>query len=354
MIEHFGWWIVVPVCATLLLAWLFWMLPEWTRPGIYFAVTTPPEFRQTPGGQQILRRYQVQVTVHLAVAVVLIVAGMAPQWWPALIVGIVWLAFGPLVALLMARERVRPHAVKPSMVREAVLAPRAAHLPGGWLLQLGPFAVLAATAIYLQLHWNEIPDRFPVHWGIDGQPNGWSVRTPAGVYGPLLFGASIIVGLAVLTYGTLRHTRVQRARGSGSLHVDFPHQVAYFLVAVEFFLAGCMSAAALLPLTGNPGIVLVLVLVILLLAGIFPLAHWMNKSRAPFADAHALNLVGDGTLDEHWKMGVLYFNPADPALFVEKRFGIGYTLNFGHASSWLIIALVLVLPLALLLTLHHS
>ncbi|MGB7308936.1 MAG: DUF5808 domain-containing protein, partial [Candidatus Acidiferrales bacterium] len=206
----------------------------------------------------------------------------------------------------------------------------------------------------LQLHWNEIPDRFPVHWGIDGQPNGWSVRTPAGVYGPLLFGASIIVGLAVLTYGTLRHTRVQRARGSGSLHVDFPHQVAYFLVAVEFFLAGCMSAAALLPLTGNPGIVLVLVLVILLLAGIFPLAHWMNKSRAPFADAHALNLVGDGTLDEHWKMGVLYFNPADPALFVEKRFGIGYTLNFGHASSWLIIALVLVLPLALLLTLHHS
>ncbi|MFY9689896.1 MAG: DUF5808 domain-containing protein, partial [Candidatus Acidiferrales bacterium] len=123
---------------------------------------------------------------------------------------------------------------------------------------------------------------------------------------------------------------------------------------VEFFLAGCMSAAALLPLTGNPGIVLVLVLVILLLAGIFPLAHWMNKSRAPFADAHALNLVGDGTLDEHWKMGVLYFNPADPALFVEKRFGIGYTLNFGHASSLLIIALVLVLPLALLLTLHHS
>ncbi|MGC2505553.1 MAG: hypothetical protein WA369_02760, partial [Candidatus Acidiferrales bacterium] len=102
MIEHFGWWIVVPVCATLLLAWLFWTLPEWTRPGIYFAVTTPPEFRQTPGGQQILRRYQVQVTVHLAVAVVLIVAGMAPQWWPALIVGIVWLAFGPLVALLMA------------------------------------------------------------------------------------------------------------------------------------------------------------------------------------------------------------------------------------------------------------
>jgi uncharacterized membrane protein len=40
---------------------------------------------------------------------------------------------------------------------------------------------------------------------------------------------------------------------------------------------------------------------------------------------------------------------------VPKRFGIGYTLNFGHASAWLIMVLVLVLPLVLLvLTLHHS
>jgi len=343
MIEHLGWLVILPLVAALAALALFWMLPNWSRPGIYFAVTVPPEFRETPEGRQILRRYRVQVTAHVAI-------GLA---WPSLIVGIVWVAFGPLVTLLMARERVMPHAVKPSMVREAVLAPRAAHLPGGWLLQLGPFAILAATAIWLHLHWSEIPDRFPVHWGIDGRPNGWSVRTPAGVYGPLVFGASIIAGMAVLTYGILRHTRVQRAPGSGSVHLDFPHQVAHFLVAVEFFLAACMSAVALLPLTSNPGIVLVLILTVLLLAAIFPLAHWLNKSRAPFADAHPLDLAGDGTLDEHWKMGVIYFNPEDPALFVEKRFGIGYTLNFGHASSWLILALVLVLPLVLLLTLRH-
>jgi uncharacterized membrane protein len=354
MTEHLAWFAVVPVCATVLLAWLFWMLPKWSRPGINFAVTVPPEFRESPEGRQILGRYRVQVILHLLIAAALIVAGMALQQSAALIVGIVWLAFGPLVAFLMARERVTPHAVKPSMVREAVLAPRAAHLPGGWLLQLGPFAVLAAAAIYLHLHWSEIPDRFPVHWGIDGRPNGWSVRTPAGVYGPLLFGLSIIAGMALLTYGILRHTRVQRTPGSGSVHIDFPHQVGYFLVAVEFFLAACMSAAALLPLTGNPGIVLVLILVVLLLAAIFPLAHWMNKNRAPFADGHVHDLAGDGTLDEHWRMGVIYFNPQDPALFVEKRFGIGYTLNFGHASSWLILALVVVLPLVLVLALRHS
>jgi uncharacterized membrane protein len=53
--------------------------------------------------------------------------------------------------------------------------------------------------------------------------------------------------------------------------------------------------------------------------------------------------VGDHTPDTAWKWGQLYFNPDDPALIVEKRFGIGYTLNFGNRWSW-VLMLVLLLP----------
>ncbi len=41
--------------------------------------------------------------------------------------------------------------------------------------------------------------------------------------------------------------------------------------------------------------------------------------------------------DNHWKWGVFYYNPDDPSLFIEKRFGIGWTLNFGRPLSWIII-----------------
>jgi len=44
--------------------------------------------------------------------------------------------------------------------------------------------------------------------------------------------------------------------------------------------------------------------------------------------------IGDRSEDRHWKAGFLYVNSSDPALFVEKRFGIGYTLNFGRPASW--------------------
>jgi len=44
--------------------------------------------------------------------------------------------------------------------------------------------------------------------------------------------------------------------------------------------------------------------------------------------------------DDKWK-GIFYSDPDDPALLVPKRFGIGYTLNFGNPWSWVVLALIL-------------
>ena len=56
--------------------------------------------------------------------------------------------------------------------------------------------------------------------------------------------------------------------------------------------------------------------------------------------------VGDRTPDACWKWGLLYVNPADPSILVEKRFGIGYTLNFGNRWTWVVLALLLLAPAA--------
>lgn len=46
------------------------------------------------------------------------------------------------------------------------------------------------------------------------------------------------------------------------------------------------------------------------------------------------------------------FNRDDPAVLIEKRFGIGYTLNLARPMSWTIILLVLLLPAVLVLLRH--
>ncbi|MBP2071768.1 DUF1648 domain-containing protein [Thermoanaerobacterium butyriciformans] len=48
--------------------------------------------------------------------------------------------------------------------------------------------------------------------------------------------------------------------------------------------------------------------------------------------------------DRYWKGGLIYYNPDDPALFVEKRFGVGWTVNFARPSIWVgIIVLILII-----------
>lgn len=44
--------------------------------------------------------------------------------------------------------------------------------------------------------------------------------------------------------------------------------------------------------------------------------------------------------DEHWKLGVIYFNSDDPSLFLPERFGIGWTINFARPAAWVLIGIV--------------
>ena len=55
--------------------------------------------------------------------------------------------------------------------------------------------------------------------------------------------------------------------------------------------------------------------------------------------------VGDRTQDNYWKLGVFYFNRDDPAVLIEKRFGLGYTLNLARPATWIIMLLLLMGPL---------
>jgi uncharacterized protein DUF5808 len=61
--------------------------------------------------------------------------------------------------------------------------------------------------------------------------------------------------------------------------------------------------------------------------------------------------------DNCWKWGIFYVNPDDPAVFVRKRYGLGYTLNFANRWSWAavaLIALAIILPLSVPMVLMHT
>lgn len=353
--------LVAPLCYVALMGLLFHFLPRWTRPDIVFSVTVDPAFREGEAGRGIVRRYRAWVWTHSAVAALLLAGGVRsgrPWLAPA---GLCYQIAGVLAAFSAARRRTLPHAAAPSPGREAALTARNDALPGGWPAQIGPFIVLAAAAAILAARWQAISARFPVHWNTELQPNGWAARSATGVFGPLLVAAVICAMLALIALGIVRWSRrIDIESALAAREAAFRRATSQVLLAAEFLLAGTIAAVALLPLArgraplaaivaATPALALGFVAVAVMLLARTRTAATATGEARPAGTAAP---VGDRTPDACWKAGVFYFNRDDAAVFVEKRFGLGYTLNFANLWSWVIMAAVLGLPLATILLLR--
>lgn len=345
----------------LFLGAVYWLMPGLTRPDLYFAVTVAAGFRRSPAGISILRRYRTEIVgvSVLALAGIAACAATALQFMPLVMLAQLAASF---LVFYRARARVLPHAVAPTSIREAEPF-RRRRIPGGWVAACGPFLVLAACAAYLRANWQQIPLRFPVHWGLNGIPDRWSARTWTGVYLPLLTAAAILLPLTAVLHGVTHWVRPIHASGAaGARESRFRGTSALVLLAAEYFVALLTSWVALHPLiqsSGFGGIAVPLILLLTLLVVVIPVIALVRLgqggTRVPSStDSKPATAppIGDRTDDRHWLLGVIYFNRDDPAVLVEKRFGIGYTLNFARPVSWTVIAMLVLLPLALVRFLH--
>ena len=325
-----------------------WFIPRLTRPDLYFAVTVAPEFRDSAAGRFILRRYR-RGLIGVSIPALALLGALTLT--PAL-------PSAPLVLLLQlgayfgvfyrARRGVLPHSVAPTTVREAQVGQRDRKIPGGWVAAAGPFAVLGACAIFLGTHWQQIPARLVLHWGTHGQPDRWAARSPGTVFLPLFIAAATLLPMTLLLYGMAHWLRPIYADGLQGEHESrFRRLASTMLLALEYWIAVLCSWLAVRPLLPNslqrppeaiamlPGLIAVAVTAVLMWLG--QGGSRMPSPRRPGTDSTVP--VGDRTEDRFCKLGVFYFNRADPSVMVEKRFGIGYTVNFAHPVAWVIILL---------------
>ncbi|MBN2853901.1 MAG: hypothetical protein JXQ23_14315 [Clostridia bacterium] len=75
-----------------------------------------------------------------------------------------------------------------------------------------------------------------------------------------------------------------------------------------------------------------IVILTVLLSGLIPLG---SQSVVSGADDNYSTLS-----DDDRTAGVFYFNPSDSRIFVERRLGLGFTLNFGNPLSYVIFFII--------------
>jgi uncharacterized membrane protein len=324
-----------------LTALLHW-LPTWRREGLWFSVTVAPGFDATSEGRRALVHYRIALWGLAIVATGCVVAAAGLGVTALAPAGVLVETVGASVAFAVVRRRLLPFAVQASGDRSATLSVDPEALPGGVAVVIVPLGVLGATALYLRANWDRLPVRVPVHWGIDGTPNGWADRTWHGVYGPLFVTALISVFIILMAEAILHASPRARVSGTEAWTRRFRRAALLLMVAGVWAVSAMTSAFALMPLFRDVSRPLASVRIIpaVMLLSLAPFMWQLVRAvRAPGSRS-------DGTPDACWKFGLFYYNPDDSALVVEKRFGVGYTLNFGNRTMWWILGLA---ALALLL-----
>lgn len=305
-------------------------LPLLPRPGRLLGLAVAPEIKSGQLGRRLLRTYELYLLPWTLAA--LLCSLFLPLAW-----SVVWILCASLVPLVAAglifsglRRHLLPFALPQSSLRSVPLK-GSDQRPAlqRWLFAV-PLISLLGVGIYLIENWDAIPSRFPIHFDSNGVADGWSARSVAGVFGPLLIGVLVILFLAVnlqLTDSTSRKSAQHPATRIARI-------AAAWVIGASFSLVG------LLPLHSFSIQTIVWfdlgsVLLVLGLVG-------LTASRsAGSAD------TGELTPDACWHGDQFYYNPLDPALFVEKRIGVGVTFNFGNRLSWLVLALTILIPVGL-------
>jgi len=196
--------------------------------------------------------------------------------------------------------------------------------------------IIMATALFLLLEYPSLPDLLPVHFDRNGSANGWQYRTLPRVLIPV----GVQVMLAVLFAGV---AALLLSRPHGAQEADAPDvraaaaaAEAVVLLAAVWVLFQGYAAFSLTRLWVTHRSSLPFYNLGEIAGGAASLAIAVRAQRRlgrpaprPFVAAH-------------WRLGQLYKNADDPALFVPTRDGRRWTLNFGRPVAGALLGLILV------------
>ena len=191
-----------------------------------------------------------------------------------------------------------------------------------------PIIVATLVGIYVLSNYNSIPDVIPTHWGASGNADAFADKS----FIKILAIVGMMIGLGVVIYISSISSLKTRAKlsinsidNSKKAHLHYLNMFGFTFLVLNIgcevlfidILIATMNASSV-----NPLILWPTTIIIILTANYQMYLYY----KSPNKSKNAVYSIDDDSL---WIFGCIYNNPDDPSLFVNKRFGAGWTVNIG-------------------------
>ncbi|WP_320162859.1 DUF1648 domain-containing protein [uncultured Trichococcus sp.] len=210
------------------------------------------------------------------------------------------------------------------------------------------FILLVTVAVTLYFY-DQIPDRFPVHWNSSNEPDRIVDKTYVNVF---MLPAIQLLMIPMMFFS---HYSFIKSKQKISPYLSdlsskqsklFRQAWSYYFLVVtvmtQLLLSGIHFFSLFFADKGAQWIIGMTIPFVVIIVGYSVYLTWkygQGGEKLFLNEAGELpDEVTEADEERYWKWGVWYFNPEDPSIFVEKRFGIGSTLNMARWQSWAFIA----------------
>ncbi|MGK4579171.1 DUF1648 domain-containing protein [Kitasatospora sp. HPMI-4] len=346
---------VVQVVISSVVLLTAWLMPSLTGPTLPFGVRTPPDRVDAPvvAEQRRAYRWWVGGAGGVLVGAEVLLALASPRTPLSALASLAVLAVAG-AGYLRARRAIQAvkrredwyAGLRQAVVADTSLRTRPERFPWPWAVP--SVAVLAATAVAAAVRYPSMPDQLPMHYGDGGAVDRYAAKSVGTAFTPVFVQLALTALLVLVTWQVFRSRADLDPAGPAASAARHRRYIVR-LAAALLVLTACADLTVLLaawqvwdgdrtfaplPVLAPTGAGLVAVLAVAIRTG-------QNGSRLPVPEGEQdAEDTGTGVVhrddDRYWRCGgLVYVNRQDPAVFVAKRFGIGWTVNFGNPRSLL-------------------
>ncbi len=361
-----------------LIIFILAIMPMITRKNLLFGVRIPETASHSPEVKNLKRRYTIWMLLMGLVLVLLCLAqyGFAPQYslLACILVPLIMIPLQMLIFIPHWRAATRLKADKAWKTasgavvetRSAAERVRLGAIPWGWyvvsiLLVVG--SIIWSVAVY-----KDLPDQMVTHWDFAGNPNGWSAKGPMTVFMLPLFGL-FMIGTMIISNMMVFRMKLQINQDNPELsfaqHQEYRKIISAMLGLITLccgILFAFIQLETIGALPNNPAFIITVIIalcVVIMIPSIYiPIKAGQSGCRlTPHVDAnHPLAAQGNVRKihpgqgdDRFWKLGMFYYNPEDPAILVEDRFGGNGGFNYARPAAIVIVAGLMLIVVATLI-----
>jgi uncharacterized membrane protein len=197
---------------------------------------------------------------------------------------------------------------------------------------------IAVTMMFLAWQYGALPDILPVHFGPHGDPNRWQFKTAPRVFVSVFVQLGIFITATVVGMLLLSRKDAPTATTLPDARAAVTAAEAITLMSTIWVVVQNYTAYALVRLWSGVGSTLGRGYTALEVVAVVATVVVMVRAQKRLSRPEPLTYV-----PAHWRLGQLYCNAEDPALFVPTRDGRRWTLNFGRPAAGILLGFILII-----------